>query len=219
MLETEKLDRLFRLLEEMTRSTIGDRKQAPWLLITMWRLKWCSGIGLALTWLALYWQRYGITPPGFPDELVLVVILIFLIIVFGLIFIVSFLCDRWATQRFVPYKKLSRQEAQHRDTELITRLLEFDKATLAYGLLQYRHHLSSLEGRAALLAGDLRKLGIFPLAALIISVATLKEDSNQFFWVGLVVIAVSYYLMALAAFLSRERSHQVIQLLEYAIQD
>ena len=69
MLETEKHDRLFRLLEEMTRSTIGDRKQAPWLLITMWRLKWCSGIGLALTWLALYWQRYELRLRDFPMSL------------------------------------------------------------------------------------------------------------------------------------------------------
>lgn len=56
------------------------------------------------------------------------------------------------------------------------------------------------------------------MAALLISVATLKEDSNQFLWVGILVVVVAFNLIALAIFISNQRRQQVIQLLEYAIQ-
>ncbi len=221
MLETEKLDDLFPLLDEMTQSTIGDPKLAPRLLIIMWGLQWCCWIGLPLTYLALLWLRYGTTPPGFPDaQLVFLGIFLVLFFVFlPIAAIARFFCDRWPPKQFVPYMKLSRENAVRRDAELITRLLTFDKATLVYGLLQYRHRWSSLEYRFAAFVGDLRKLGLIPaLVALLISVATFKEDSNQFLWVGLVVIVVVFNLVAFAVFLFSQRTQQVIQLLEYAIQ-
>lgn len=122
-------------------------------------------------------------------------------------------------QRF-PGLWTSQENALHRDAKFTIQLLTFDKATLAYGLLKYRHRWLSPEGHVALLVGDLRKLGLFPaLVALIISVATLfKEntDTHLYIW-GLTVIVTILYLMAFFA-LSRERPPQVIKLLEYAIQ-
>ena len=105
------------------------------------------------------------------------------------------------------------------DAKSIAQLRMFNKATLAYGLLQYRYRSSFLESRAALIGGNLRKLGLFPaLAALAVSGAVLyKEDSNLFLW-GSVILAAIFYLVALVASLSLERHPQVIQLLEYAIQ-
>lgn len=221
MLETEKLDSMFRLLEEMTQSTIGDPKHAPWPLIFLWGLQRCCWIGFPLTIFVLFWQRYGTTPPGFADAQPVVVI-IFLVLFFGFFPIVAighFICYRCPPKQFVPYLTLSREDAQHRDAEFIPQLLTFDKATLAYGLLQYRHRWSSLDDRFAAFVGDLRKLGLLPaLAVIFISVAALKEDSNQFLWVGLVVIIVVFNLIALAVFLSSQRRQQVIHLLEYAIQ-
>lgn len=142
MLETEKLDELFRLLEEMTRSTIGDPKQAPRLLIVLWSLKWCCGIGIPLTWLVLFWLNYG-TPPAelYSAKFYFVgIFLVLFFIFFPITGIATILCNKWPPKQFVPYMKLSREDAQRRDAVLITRLLEFDKATLAFGLLQYRHH-------------------------------------------------------------------------------
>ena len=220
MLKTEKLDELFPLLEKMTRTTIGDPKLAPRLLIFMRGLLWFSGIGLSVIWLAIFWLRYGTTPPEFPDADLITVIFLVLFFVFMLTLIAKLLCDLWPPKQFVPYIELSREDTMRRDAQLITELLlKFDRATLAYGLLQYRHRWSSLEDRATALVGDFRKFGLIPaLAAIFISVATLKEDNNQFLWVGLVVIVVAFNLMGLAALLLRQRQRQVIQLLEYAIQ-
>lgn len=138
MLETEKLDELFRLLEEMTRSTIGSPKQAPRLLIILWILKWCCWIGIPLTYLVLFWLRYGTPPPELYDaELYFVVIFLVLFFIFlPITAIATLFCDKWPPKQFVPYMKLSREDAQRRDAVLVKRLLEFDKATLAFGLLQ-----------------------------------------------------------------------------------
>lgn len=226
MLETEKLDDLSRLLEEMTQPEISYPKFAP--LLIMWRLLKYFLIGFLLTVIALFalvrWrQRLETTPPGFHDDLLavyLLLVVLFLAIVTTLIF--GFLYITWHRKQLVPYLFPSLKNTLHRDAKLITQLWTFDKATLVYGLLKYRHRWLSSEGRVAALVGDFRKLGLFPaLAALFISAATLfKEDSNpflSFLWDFLAIVAI-FYLIVFVALLSRERPQQVIQLLEYAIQ-
>jgi hypothetical protein len=169
------------------------------------------------------WQRLEDTPPppGFHDVLLVVYLLLVLLPFVSLVTVsASSFYVMWR-HRKQPYSPMwvALENDLHRDAKWIKQLWTFDKATLAYGLLQYRHHWSSLEGRAAVLAGDLRKLGLFPAwAALAVVAATLrKEDSELFLW-GPVIVAAIFYLMAFVAFLSRERPNQVIQLLEYAIQ-
>jgi hypothetical protein len=116
----------------------------------------------------------------------------------------------------------SRENALHRDAKFIGRLLEFDKATLSYGLLQYRFRWSTNENDIAVLMGDLRKIGLIPaLAALFISMyaAVSAGDSNPALLLlrDFVFAVVILYLISFLA-LSRRRHKQVIQLLEYAIQ-
>lgn len=156
------------------------------------------------------------------DDALLTVYLLHLVL--GLVYLTTVIASafhiiwRDRKQPFFPML-IALKNDLHRDAKLITRLLTFDQATLAYGLLQYHHCWSSFDGRVAGLAGDLRKFGLFPaLAAVCISAATLlKEDSNLFLWVPVTVAAI-FYLMALFALVSRERPQQVIQLMEYAIQ-
>jgi hypothetical protein len=67
------------------------------------------------------------------------------------------------------------------DADFLVRLRDFDKPTLAYGLVQYRHHYGVADGRVALLAGDIRKIGLFPalMAVAVAAVALLKESGGN----------------------------------------
>lgn len=224
MLETKKIDDLFCLLRIMTRPWTGHPKAAP--LLIMWRLLKCSLSGLVLTviaysWLPALWQRFEVTPSELHDALFVVncLFIAFLVVSMMIIF-AGLLYIAPHRKELVPY--LCPKDELHRDAEFITQLLAFDKATLAYGLLQYPHRWLFTEDLVAVLAGDLRKLGLFPaLTALLISAAILfKADSNPFllFLRDLVAIVVIYYVAAFLNFLSSKRPRHVIKLLEYAIQ-
>ena len=215
-----ELDNLSRLLEEMTLPGSSEPKVARLLkmqrltnyylvlfrlrtIVSPWLPEWVRCLWMPSDLFAVYWLYYC-------SSIHLLLVLVFVPII---IFI------PWHRKEFGRYLNPSKKDKLHRDAQFIEQLLKFDKATLTYGLLWYRHHWSSPEGRVGLLVGDLRKLGLVPaLAAVIISMATwYKDDSNPYLW-GLVVIIATSYLMALLV-LSRERPQQVIQLLEYAIQN
>ncbi|AZU14339.1 hypothetical protein AC611_16985 [Xanthomonas phaseoli pv. phaseoli] len=104
------------------------------------------------------------------------------------------------------------------DAQFLGRLDEFDKTTLEYGLLQYKHRWSTVDGRVSLLVGDIRKIGIFPaFAAAAISATILaKQDSSFMLWAPL-ILACCFYLIAFYATGRRERPDQVIALLELVI--
>lgn len=220
MLETKKLDDLFRLLDEMTWPGVSEPKVAR--LLKMQRVQNYCLIGyllltVASPWLPAWMQCFSITPSELPDAL-LIGYCLSLNLILVLVFVTTYIFIAPHRKEFGRYLNPSKKDKLHRDAKFIKQLLTFDKAILTYGLLWYRHRWSSPEGRVGLFVGDLRKLGLFPaLAALIISIATwCKEDSNPYLW-GPVVIVAASYLMALLI-LSRERPQQVIQLLEYAIQ-
>jgi hypothetical protein len=227
MLETEKLGDLSCLLKEMTRPGISHPKFAR--LLIMGRLLSCSLMGLVLLGLAFFWlptlpQRFEITSSELHDALSIVNCLFLLLILVSVtILIAALLYIARHRKEFSPYLNPSVKDALYRDAEFIKQLLTFDKATLAYGLLQYSFRWSTHERDMAALVGDLRKLGLFPaLAALFISISAailFKGDSNPslLFLRDFVAIVVIFYAMAFLA-LSRERPKQVIQLLEYAIQ-
>ncbi len=173
---------------------------------------------LVLAVVLVAWQHHGITPPPGFYGAVLIVNLILQVL--GIVYVMTVVATAWWDgKQYFPAMLIALKNDLHHDEKFITRLWKFDKETLAYGLLQYRHRWSFAEGRVALIAGDLRKLGLFPaIAALLISAATLlKEDSNAFVWFPVIVITI-LYLVALYVLDSLERPKQVIQLLEYAIQ-
>ena len=209
MLEAERLNVLFSLLEEMTQSKNSDLKLAPSPVVQrLERYPLIGSLLAALVFLGLVlWQRLDDTPPpaGFHDVLLVVYLLLVLLPFVSLVTVsTSSFYVMWR-HRKQPYSPMwiTLENDLHRDAKWIRQLWTLDKATLAYGLLQYRHSWSSLEGRAAVLAGDLRKLGLFPAwAALSMAAATLlKEDSELFLW-GPVILAGTFYLMAFIAFLS-----------------
>lgn len=183
MLETEKLDDLSHLLKEMTQLKASDSKLVPPRI--MQGLKYSpigllfSSLGLALLGLT-EGQRLGITSQGFHDAWLAVEWLFVVIFIVSVTpFIVSIPYTIWHHKQLFPGMWTSLENALHRDAEFLTRLWTFDKATLAYGLLQYRHRWSSRDDRVAVLAGDLRKLGLFPaLAALFITKFSTIDKSH-----------------------------------------
>jgi hypothetical protein len=224
MLETEKVDDLFCKLKEMTRPVSSHSKAAP--LLTMEHLLKFFLIGIlplvfTSVWLRIRWKSLGFTPSEVYDVLFVTEwLLIVLLFFFLLTLIVTILYIAWHRE-LVPYLFPSVENARHRDAKFTAQLLMFNKAKLAYGLLQYRQRWLSRERFVAILVGDFRKLGLLPaLATLFISVATLfKGDSSPLLLLlgDFIVILVFFYLTAFVA-VSRERPQEVIKLLEYAIQ-
>lgn len=231
MLETKKIDDLFCLLRIMTRPWTGHPKAAP-LLIRWSQLK-CSLSGLVITlilyaWLPALWQPFKVAPSELRDALLVVNCLFIVFLVVSVMIILAGLLYIAPHCKELVHYLLYQKDELHRDAEFISQLLTFDKATLAYGLLQYPHRWLYTENLVAALAGDLRKLGLFPaLTVLLISAATLfkgygdpsgPSDPSLFFLRNLVVIVAIYYVVAFLNFLSSMKPRHVIKLLEYAIQ-
>ncbi|WP_235857404.1 hypothetical protein [Xanthomonas cissicola] len=104
------------------------------------------------------------------------------------------------------------------DAQFLVRLAEFDKITLEYGLLHYKHRWSTVDGRVSLLVGDIRKIGIFPAFAAAATSCHYPSQARQYFHAvgaldpGLLFLSDRFYATG-----RRERPDQVIALLELVI--
>lgn len=110
------------------------------------------------------------------------------------------------------------QGSMQDDAPYTRQLMTYPKALLEYALLHYRHHWGVVDGRTLLIAGDIRKLGLFP-GLLAISVAAPKlliVGSNAWLWAP-IILAGCFHLMAFFVMASGERRNQVIALIQYAI--
>lgn len=227
MLQTEKLNELFCLLEKMTQSMIravpirlqrAEKYFKSGILITGFALL-ALILGLVI-WKQCLAQKYCVENDlELYFSLLIICLILLLVSIFGYA-VTNTAIERQLRKQYSSSPMLTAVKNDlYDDAKFITEeLWTFDKATLAYGLLQYRHRWSSQEGRAAVLAGDLRKLGLFPAwVALSISAAALKEDSNLILWLPIIAAAV-FHTLAVVAFVSSERPRQVILVLEYAIQ-
>lgn len=225
MLQREKLDALFRLLKDMT---LSSRKSvvptfSRWMQsIGRWLM-----IGFATTMFIMaivaicYRLAWGKTTQGTPEP----VNVIFLVgMGFALLYMLAMIVDLvyllWQRRhdRFAAILAPLKEDLPE-DADFLARLQAFDKPTRAYALVQYRHHYGISDGRVALLAGDVRKIGLFPaLATAAISAAILLKDntSNPFLWAPL-IFASCFYLVGFVLIGGRERAAQVVALLEYSI--
>ena len=219
MLETKNLDDLSRLLEEMTHPKLASKLR---IMLGAQKYSLLSIVIIVSAFLALAVARQRLeSPPPELDKYLSALGNVFVVsfVVYILAIIVTLVYITWNRKPLALYiSPPSLENTLRRDAELITQLLTFDKATLVYGLLQYRFRWLSFQDRIAALIGDFRKLGIFPaLVALVISAPEFLKDSNPLLW-GLLALVAILYIVAFDAALSRQRSQQVIQLLEYAIQ-
>lgn len=225
MPQREKLYALFLLLQEMT---LCVRKEAA-DTFTRWmeRIEKTLMIAFITTMTALVfvvvWYRLASDEPFHgvhePINVIYLVGMLWaaLYLLTAIIYIASMLW-RYRDQRFATILKPLEKDL-FGDVDFLAQLKDFDKPTLTYGLVQYRHRYVVSNGRVAMLAGDIRKIGLFPalMAVAVAAAALLRESgSNPFFWAPL-VLACCFYLVSVIVVGQRERASQVIALLEYAI--
>lgn len=225
MLKPEKLDALFQLLEEMTLHTRKGvmSKFSQWMQSVEKWLMLAFAVAMVVLVVMVVWYRFGARQPmhGLPPAIGLTYVIGML---FGGLYMLTAVVDivnmiwRFQRKRFTTLLAPLKDDLS-RDANFLARLQHFDKPTLEYALIQYRHNGNVTGGRIALLAGDIRKIGLFPaLTTAAMAAATLLKDtaSHPFLWAPLVV-ACCFYLVGAVAIGQRERIDQVIALIEYAI--
>ncbi|WP_199135370.1 hypothetical protein [Delftia sp. ASV31] len=221
MLKTESLDPLFSLLEEMTLVQREDGAFQPSARMrrlesaTLYGYLGAMALLVIAAWVQRAWPSQSVATSIWP--LYVVVLLCALAYLLTSAFNAGHVLWRHRKQRFPGLLARIKLDIQA-DANFLTQLHGYDKATLEYAQLQYRHRWNIFDGRVGLLTGDLRKLGLFPaLTASAMAASTLlKNDSNIYLWMPLILTAC-FYLVAFHAHGRRERPQQVVDLLDYAI--
>lgn len=224
MLHNEKLDELFQLLKDMTVPPPKDTSPPParlarrienWLMIVL--------VAAILLLVIIVACRRFSSPPPLPGVTIAISTLSAAILLLAFFYPIIVIIDVAGTawrQRYECFPVLfaALQKSLRTDAFFLTHLWSFDKPTLEYGLIQYRHHWSIPDRRVGSLVGDVRKIGLLPaLATAVVSAITLKKaDSDLYLWIPLAVTC-AFYLIGFIAVNQRERPDQVIGLLEYAI--
>ncbi|MBD8898380.1 hypothetical protein [Rhodanobacter sp. DHG33] len=225
MPKQEKLDALFQLLQEMT---LCVRKSTA-----STSMRWMEHIEKALmlafitTMISLaivaVWYRFASNQPlhGVPEPVEIIYLIGMLLAALYMVTTIINIASMFWGHRHERFATILRPLKKDlvADADFLARLKDFDKPTLAYGLVQYRHHHEVSDGRVAMLAGDIRKIGLFPaLMAVAVAAATLLKQggSNPFLWAP-VILACCFYLVGVVVIGQRERASQVIALLEYAV--
>lgn len=220
MPKKDQLDDLFALLKTMTLTTRNDAQDVPrgrlqrlengLLLLTLG--------AIAAFVLMAAWYRYG---PHDPNPHVLLHIYLS-VLGLGIAYVVTasigvfLLFKRKPEERFFTIMTNLRNDL-HGDASYLARLLSFDKPTLEYALLQFRHTWNVFDDRFRRFTGDFHKLGLVPaLAALSVAASRLLHESAAFFLCAPLIFAGCFYAITFWARGQRERPDQVIALLEYA---
>lgn len=225
MLQREKLDALFQLLKEMTLCSRGNgvsgfsrwmRRIGTWLIIAF-------VVTMALLVIVALGYRSRPNPPGpnLPDAINCIYLVgILWAMLYMLTIVADVVATLWRSYRKHPHAILDRlHDDLLEDAKFLARLQSFDKPTLEYGRIQYRHNYAIADGRVTLLAGDLRKIGLFPalVAAAAAAAALLKSGMGaSLLWAPL-ILACCFYLVSLVVTGRRERVAQVIALVEHGI--
>ncbi|MCC8488130.1 hypothetical protein VDF13_06835 [Xanthomonas campestris pv. raphani] len=104
------------------------------------------------------------------------------------------------------------------DYEIVLKLKCYPKHLLEYVLMQYQTTWNVMNGRTALIIGDLMKLGLLPAlaAAALTASKLLKDEANSFLWIPLAMLS-AMYVLAFVAIASRERVSYVTSLLSLAV--
>ncbi|WP_421722031.1 hypothetical protein [Alloalcanivorax xenomutans] len=224
MLEQERLEALLKLLTEMTLCSRKPRvpsfsrraERVENTLLTVFAGSMILTVLVAVG----YWYGGGAPDGEIPklvDQFYLFGVLIAVLYVISALIHITYLIFRVHKRRASPI--LTRLERDlSADAAFIKQLQTFDRPTLEYALSQYRHHWESANGRVTLMAGEIRKVGLFPalVAASMAASTLLKEDGNLLLWAPL-ILACCFYLLGTMVLSRTERSGQVIKLLEYAI--
>lgn len=193
--DSSALHQLAKLLDQMTRTNRGDEyRQQPskWarkLEASLIGLTVLSAVALVMKVALHQWQErelvsathisawWGVPAIGFGCLLVAAVTSNALLIL-------------WK-ERHDPFGTIPKliYGSMRDDVPYVQQLMTYPKALLEYSLLQYRHHWGVVDGRTLLLAGDIRKLGLFPglLAIFVAAPKLLSAGSNAWLWAPIVL--------------------------------
>lgn len=222
MVSPEKLEELVSILQEMTtdrRATGSFHRGGPWSSCLFWLS--LAGMVIMLIVMAVMKGAQGGDAPMSLDGAVRWVVVLFY--VFQFLMLLTVLVDMFRSARML-WKRQKRSmktllsEDVLRDAHYVSLLSRFDRDTLDYGLIQYRHRWRSFDGRVAILAGNLRSLGLFPAAfsANLAAIGLYEKNVSIWLWLPLVLMTV-FHVVAMIASIHRERPDQVIELLEHVL--
>ncbi len=218
----ESLKQLSQLLERMTRPDARPRHVPKGSRTKKWTELGFIIAVVVNTALAVAAIAVDRRHPGFlPVELSYGLVLLPLIPAAG--FFAMFFYDMarmFLEEKRIPWGTIFKQFQTDMlfDAHYLEELKGFPKAMLEYALIQYRHRWSRVDGRAMLLSGDIRKLGLFPgLLAIIVGISKLLDNPSMP-WIWQVATMVgAFQFLAFFVGATGERRAQVIELLEYAI--
>lgn len=224
MPDEDKLSALFQLLKEMT---VPPRKNASRLPMPLMR-RIANGMMIALvavTFLlviAVASYRFHSPVPSH-SAAVVTSFLAFVALLLAFFYpIIATIDMAWTTWRrrgeYFPLIFEALEKSLRTDARFLARLWEFDKPTLEYGLIQYRHHWGIPDRRIGSLVGEIRKIGLLP-ALVTIGLAAhtmIKADSHPYVWM-LLATTGALYVLGFIAMNQHERTDQVIAVVEYAI--
>ncbi|HEF5786745.1 hypothetical protein WK80_12305 [Burkholderia multivorans] len=102
------------------------------------------------------------------------------------------------------------------DLPAIAQLARCERGAVGYVLVQYRHRRQAFENRAALIAGPLSKIGLFPAlgAFAIVAIKVWPIDSR---WLHAMIFLIpAFYLVNFVDYELLEEMDRTIALLEYS---
>ncbi|MBR8651872.1 hypothetical protein KDH83_00945 [Achromobacter sp. Marseille-Q0513] len=222
MLAPDKIDTLIQKLEAMAqdRPAVAPEKSALVRRFERWGLRIYLGATFLIVILGVLY-RYSF-PDGENTQTVGLILSVVLIIV-SLLYLATFMAVGmqlfWRNKQRIADGALPlSSEDAIRDADHIKTLCSYPKPLLEYALLHSRHRWGITERRTTLLAGELRKLGLFP-AFIAVSVSAqklLESNSNTWLWMP-TILTGSFILILFHIAISSERRAYVQELMEYAI--
>ncbi|WP_175947836.1 hypothetical protein [Burkholderia pyrrocinia] len=102
------------------------------------------------------------------------------------------------------------------DLPAVAQLMRCERGAVEYVLVQYRHRRQAFENRAALIAGPLSKIGLFPAlgAFAIVAIKVWPVDSR---WLHAMIFLIpAFYLVNFVDYELLEEMDRTIALLEYS---
>lgn len=221
-INSAQIDALFQLLDRLTREKPNeDHKPLPHPFLRKWErlvLIFC------VYWMISFVLLVGLEYSGVKAQWFSRFVLGTGLLLVGLMVTYLPTVAGWTiwSNRKQPFAIMmaSVRNSLHRDVSVLDELREFSRENLSYGLTKYRYCWAAYDRRTRSLCGDMQALGLIPaLAATLISVVELtRTDESHFLW-GAAILLVAFNLMGFVLQASYERPKQIIDLLEFVLQE
>ncbi|MCK4152001.1 hypothetical protein [Ralstonia pseudosolanacearum] len=103
------------------------------------------------------------------------------------------------------------------DLDSVNRLSRCNREAVEYVLAQYRHQRLAFETRGSALAGQLEKLGLFPVLATFAAASTVLLSSPYQWLRGFLFLVPAFHFLKLMSLAITQEMDRAIALLEYSL--